>query len=171
MNINSIQFITPEEIAAMPIVDMEVTHRSFVSKNSSIRSEQYSAELQFDRVTRFRLNISGDEFALLHYFSNRKYVADQFTVKAKARVVETKWPEKNGQKAHSSYKIDIYLTNSLRWSFDLTHSKFLEVLQNGVNSGALAYMKFIERTPGAVEKDTEAEAPKEEAIKDDKLPF
>ena len=97
MLLNSIQFIKPEEVSAMPVVAMEVTHSVITNKNSEVKRDSYSAALKFDRLTSFKLNISGDDFALIHYYSQRKYLAEQFNVQAHVRMIETKWPEKDGR--------------------------------------------------------------------------
>ena len=164
MQINSIQFIKPEEVNAMALVPMEVTKSVIANKNTEVKREQFSAALKFDRLTTFKLNISNDDFALIHYYSQRKYLADQFTVQAHVRVIETKWPEKDGRKAHSSYLIQIYLTDDLKWEFDITKSQFLPVYLAGIKAGSLSQYLPIEKIPGKSDK----EVVKEE---EEKLPF
>ena len=91
-------------------------------------------------------------------------MADQFTVQAHVRIIETKWPEKDGRKAHSSYMIQIYLTDDLKWEFDITKSQFLPVYLAGIKAGNLSQFKSIEKIPGKTDK----EVVKEE---EEKLPF
>ena len=136
MQINLINYVTEEEIKAMPLVDLEVTKSTITNKNSNVRRDTYSAMLKFDRLAHFKLNITNDDFALLHYFSGKQFINDQFNVRAHVRFVETKWPEKDGREAHSSYRIDIYVTEDLRWSFDITKSQFLPVLKMGIKAGS-----------------------------------
>ena len=162
MQLNLINYVTEEEIKAMPLVDLEVTKSSITNKNSNVRRDTYQAMLKFDRLTSFKLNITNDDFALLHYFSGKQYINDQFTVRAHVRIIETKWPEKDGREAHSSYRLDIYVTEDLRWSFDITKAQFLPVLKMGIKSGSLVAFKPIERLPGKQEKEVIEEASPEE---------
>lgn len=182
MQLNLINYVTEEEIKAMPLVDLEVTKSTITNKNSNVRRDAYSAMLKFDRLAHFKLNITNDDFALLHYFSGKQYISDQFTVRAHVRIIETKWPEKDGREAHSSYRIDIYVTEDLRWSFDITKSQFLPVLKMGIKAGSLIAFKPIERLPGKQEKEETAEPAPEEApvaevkgkkkkVEEDPLPF
>ncbi len=183
MQLNLINYVTEEEIKAMPLVDLEVTKSTITNKNSNVRRDTYQAMLKFDRLTSFKLNITNDDFALLHYFSGKQYINDQFTVRAHVRIIETKWPEKDGRPEHSSYRLDIYVTEDLRWSFDITKAQFLPVLKMGIKSGSLIAFKPIERLPGKQEKEVEEEAPKEDApaeakgkkkkadVTEDPLPF
>ena len=165
MLLNSIQFIKPEEVNAMAIVPMEVTKSTITNKNTEVKRDAFSAALKFDRLTSFKLNISGDDFALIHYYSQRKYLADQFTVQARVRIVETKWPEKDGRKAHSSYLIQIYLTDELKWEFDITKSQFLSAFLAGIKVGGLSQYKPIEKIPGKQDKEVVVQEEEE------KLPF
>lgn len=158
MQLNLINYLTEEEIKAMPLVDLEVTKSTITSKNSNVHRDTYSAMLKFDRLTSFRINITNDDFALLHYFSGKQYISDQFTVRAHVRVIETKWPEKDGREAHSSYRLDIYVTEDLKWSFDITKAQFLPVLKMGIKSGNLLAFKPIERLPGKQEKEANEDA-------------
>ena len=153
MQLNLINYVTEEEIKAMPLVDLEVTRSTITNKNSNVRRDTYQAILKFDRLTSFKLNITNDDFALLHYFSGKQYVSDQFTVRAHVRIIETKWPAKDGREAHSSYRLDIYVTEDLRWSFDITKAQFLPVLKMGIKSGSLSAFMPIERLPGKQEKE------------------
>ena len=165
MLLNSIQFIKPEEVSAMPVVAMEVTHSVITNKNSEVKRDSYSAALKFDRLTSFKLNISGDDFALIHYYSQRKYLAEQFNVQAHVRMIETKWPEKDGRKAHSSYLLQIYLTDELKWEFDITKSQFLSAFLAGIKAGGLSQYKPIEKIPGKTDKEVVVQE------EEDKLPF
>ena len=156
MQLNLINYVTEEEIKAMPLCDLEVTRSNITSKQNNIRRESFQAILRFDRLTSFRMNITNDDFALLHYFSGKQYISDQFTVRAHVRIIETKWPEKDGRPAHSSYRLDIYVTEDLKWSFDITKAQFLPVLKMGIKNGSLANFKPIERLPGKQEEEVEA---------------
>lgn len=162
MDINTIQFITEGEVKAMPIIDFEITRSQITNKNTNVKRDSYSAVAKLDRLTSFRWTISNDDYALFHYFSGRNYISDQFSVKGHIRIIETKWPERNGQKAHSSYRIDLYATEDLKWSFDITRSQFLAVYQAGLKSGNLAYLKPIEHIPGSRETEVKVEAKAEE---------
>jgi hypothetical protein len=153
MEINSIKFISDEEIKAMAPVNMEVTRQEITKTGSEVHREVFSAVMLFSRLAKFKLNITNDDFALLHYFSQKNYISDQFVVKAHARVVETKWPARDTQKAHSSYLLDIYLTKDLKWEFNITKSKFLPVFLEGVKLGDLAAFAPIARIPGNKEEE------------------
>ena len=183
MQINLINYVTEEEIKAMPLVDLEVTKTTITSKTTNVHRDTYQAVVKFDRLSSFKLNITNDDFALLHYFSGKQYISNQFTVRAHVRVVETKWPEKDGREAHSSYRLDIYVTEDLRWSFDITKAQFLPVLKMGIKQGSLVAFKPIERLPGkqekeVIEEETPDEVPaapetkgKKKKVEEDPLPF
>ena len=156
MNLNLINYITKEEIDAMPLCDLEVTKSTITSKTNNVRRESFQAILRFDRLTSFRMNITNDDYALLHYFSGKQYISDQFNVRAHVRIIETKWPAKDGRPEHSSYRLDIYVTEDVKWTFDITKAQFLPVLKMGIKNGSLAAFKPIERLPGKQEEEVEA---------------
>lgn len=162
MKVNGIKFITPEEIAGMSPVDLEVTKTSFGGKTGDVKREMYNIEVKFDRLTSRKLPISNDDFALLHFYSERKYLADQFTVQAKARIVETQWPEKDGRPAHSSYLLQIYATDELKWEEDITNKQFVNVYLKGIKNGDLKDYPPVVRIPGSQEKEVIQEEPKED---------
>src|SRR5574344_357184 len=157
LKINSIEFITPEEVKAMPTVNMVITRTEFANKDTGAKRTNYGAELKFDReLTTFPIHITSDDFALLHYFSERKSIADQFVVPAHVRLIRTDWPEHDGYKANSTYKLDIYVTDQCKWSFGISRSKFLDVLLMGIKSGVLKDFAPIVRVPSKKEADTAA---------------
>lgn len=166
MNLNSIQFITPEEIEAMTDAELEVTKRTYVDRRTGVRRTAVTARLILDRLTEYPLKVDFDDFSLLHYHTKRKYVSDQFSVRAKVRIVETKWPERNGQKAHSSFKLDVYVSPILKWSEDITRDRFLHVVMAGIESGTLSNMKLFERIPAFKERGGDFPLPEQ-----DELPF
>ena len=173
MKVNGIRFITPEEVNAMSQVDLEVTRTSFGSKTGDVKRDMYSIEVKFDRLTSRKLPISNDDFALLHFYSERKYLADQFTVQAKARIVETQWPEKDGRPAHSSYLLQIYATDELKWEEDITNKQFVNVYLKGIKNGDLKDFLPVVRIPGIQEKEVIQEDIKEgnPSGESEKLPF
>ena len=52
MQLNLINYVTEEEIKAMPLVDLEVTKSSITNKNSNVRRDTYQAMLKFYRLIR-----------------------------------------------------------------------------------------------------------------------
>ena len=66
MRASSISFIKPEEIKAMPVVNMVATHLQF-NKDNIVRHGYEAQVLIADEELMFKIpNFSGDEFALLH---------------------------------------------------------------------------------------------------------
>ena len=173
MKINGIRFITPEEVNAMNSVNLEVTKALLGGKSSDVKRFMFSIDVQFDRLTSHKMTISNDDFALLHYYSERKYLADQFTVQARARIVETKWPEKDGRPAHSSYMLQVYCTDELKWEEDITNKQFVNVYLKGIKNGGLKEFLPVARIPGLQEKEVIQEDIKEGDPSGDaeKLPF
>ena len=172
--INTINFITKEEVEAMPTVNMEVTRNVISSHNTGVRRETFTGTLRFNKLASFRINLSSDEYALLNYFAGKNGYSDQFNVKAKVRFIETQWPANGDLKARSTYLVDVYVDEDLRWSFDLTHHKFLPVLKKNFEKGELQAYTPIVRAPGKREQDEAAEGastPLDNAEKKDEIPF
>ena len=153
MKINGIKFITPEEVNEMSPVEIEVTKTSFGGKSGDVKREMFNIDVKFDRLTSRKIPINNDDYALLHYYSERKYLADQFTVQARARIVETKWPEKDGRPAHSSYLLQVYATDDLKWEEDITNKQFVNVYLKGIKNGDLKDFLPVVRIPGVQEKE------------------
>lgn len=170
MKINGIRFITPEEVNSMPLVDLLVTKASIGSKDSDIKREMYYVDVKFDRLTSRRMNITSDDYALLHFYSERKYIADQFLVRARARIVETKWPDKDGRPAHSSYMLQVYCTEELKWEQDVTKQQFINVYLKSIKNGELKEFLPVIRIPGNEEREVTQEE-KDPNNSDEKLPF
>jgi hypothetical protein len=178
LKLNSIEYISPEEVAAMPTAQLVVTRTDFTNKETGVRKTNYNAEIKFDRgLTSFPIHITNDDFALLHFYSQRKSIAEQFVVPCHVRLVQTNWPEHDGYKANSTYKLDIYATEQCKWSFGLNRTKFLEVLLQGIKSGELKQYAPIVRVPSKKEEaETVKEVPAAEIAKKSKekteqLPF
>ena len=160
--INSIRFIKPEEVNSMASAPMEVTRSVILNKTTGVKREMYSAAVKLDRLTTFPLTIDSNEYALLHYHIQRKKFDDQFTVQAKIRIIETKWPERENRKAHSSFMIQVYVNDNVKWEFDITHSTFLLALQAGYKEGALEAFKPVEKIPGQSDKEEEERVEQED---------
>lgn len=178
MNINSIKFLKPEEINSMPMAAFDVTRSVITVKDTEIKRDVYSAEVKLGRLTKFKINLSSDDFALLCYFTKKPldgYIPNQFSTQAHVRIVETKWPERGEKKAHSSYIIQVYLDEDLKWEFDITDTQFLKNFLKGVEAGVLKEFAPAVKIPGSQEKevrtaqDLQEDAPVEEG--GEKLPF
>ena len=172
MKLNSIRFISQEEVNAMAQADLEVTKTTF-GKANEVKRDSYSIEVKLDRLTSHKLPISKDDFVLLHYFSERKNLADQFVVACRARIIETQWPEKDSRPAHSSYLLQIYVNEDLKWEEDFSYLQFRNVYLKGIKNGGLKEFLPVIRIPGIQEKEVDLEEPKEEDASDnpEKVPF
>ena len=159
--INSIRYVTPEEVKAMSVADLEVTHSVF-GKANEVKRDSYTIEVKLDRLTSHKISIQKDDFVLLHYFSERKNLADQFVVPCRARIIETQWPEKDNRPAHSSYLLQIYVNDDLKWEEDFSYLQFRKVYLQGIKNGGLKEFLPVIRIPGSQEKEVELEEPKEE---------
>lgn len=169
LKLNSINFLTEEEIKKMIPARMEITHRSFGSGNKP-RSDRYSAELIIDDRTKIRypLDIDNNQFAIFKFSSaNYKSAGEQFYVEGKFRIIETKWPAKENSKEHSSYLIHIYVNDLLKWEASLDRTTFIQAYLAAIKAGALdkSFAPLV-RLPGKWEaEETSEELPNED------LPF
>lgn len=151
--INSINFLQPEELAAMHPVRMEVTKVSI--GRDDVQRHMFSALLKFAKDVEYALNITRDDYALLRLKKESKYAVDQFEVQAKVRFIETKWPAKDGFKEHSTYMLQIAVDDdrSLRWEFDITRTKFADVYKGYLAKGDLKGFEPIVKIPGLKESE------------------
>ena len=152
MRASSISFIKPEEIKAMPVVNMVATHLQF-NKDNIVRHGYEAQVLIADEELMFKIpNFSGDEFALLHYRQKNKKRQSQFSCPCRVRIVETTWPEKEGRKARSTYMIQIYVDKELKWEFGITGTIFLKAFLEALEGGDLGpQFKPVENIPYANE--------------------
>lgn len=135
---NKAPFITDEEVAKMATVPMLIERSVFVNKANNTKRKSYVGTLEFDKdLTLLPVRLTSDEFALLHFNSGRKVISDQFRITAKVRIIRTDWPEHDGMKANSTYRIDIYISKELSWSIELGRNKFIYVLLKGIENGNL----------------------------------
>lgn len=153
--VNSVRFLKPEEIAAMRKAPMEITKQEIVTKDD-IRRDSYSAVIHLSKLANYRVPITSDDFALLHYASNNQKIKNQFTVQAAIRIIETKWPKTETREGFSTYMMQIYVDKDLRWEFDLQRSGFLAVYLKGIQDRSLAGFEPVIRIPGAKEKAVES---------------
>ena len=151
--INSIQFIKEEEVFQMATASMEVTKQTIENKATGVKRDAYSASVRFNRLHMYKFNIQSDDYALLHYYSKRKVPANQFVVPVRTRIIETKWPEKDGRKAHSRFAIQVYVTDKLKWEFDITNTQFMNSFSAGLEEGELKDYEPVIKIPGKQDKE------------------
>ena len=159
--VSGINFIKEDEVKTMPMAPMEVTKALIVNKDTGVKRDAYSAQVKFDYYSSFKFpsGITSDDYALIHYHSKRKKHDDQFVVQAHVRIVETKWPEREGRKARSTYMIQIYLNNNLKWEFDITSTQFLNAFLQGLSEGDIEKVYSpVERIPFSSEEKEEPKA-------------
>ena len=184
--VSGINFIKEDEVKTMPMAPMEVTKALIVNKDTGVKRDTYSAQVKFDYYSSFKFpsGITSDDYALIHYHSKRKKHDDQFVVQAHVRIIETKWPEREGRKARSTYMIQIYLNNNLKWEFDITSSQFLNAFLQGLAEGDIEKaFAPVERIPFSFDDKEEPkvaedlqelpseEAPASEDEDPNKVPF
>lgn len=176
--INGVKFLQPEEINSMVAARLEVTRNLLTNKTTGVKREMFSALVRFDRLHSFSFDIDNNEYALLNYHIQRKKTDDQFEMSCKVRLIETKWPEKDGRKAHSSYLLQIYVNDDLRWEFNFSaKSTFVKAMLAGYKDGKLQEYKPIERIPGQFDEEEKVdleepdEAPASEEEEPEKLPL
>ena len=86
------------------------------------------------------------------FFQGRREVQSQFSCPCRVRIVETKWPEKEGRKARSTYMIQIYVDKELKWEFGITGTIFLKAFLEALEGGDLGpQFKPVENIPYANE--------------------
>lgn len=159
--INSIDWLSQKEIDAMEIANMTVTKRTMTAKDTGVVSHAYSAvvSFDFDEDVQYKLNITNDEYALLNFRRGSKRKVQQFKIPCKVRMIETKWPAKGNGKEHSSYIIQIYVSESLKWEEDFTKTKFMDVYKEGLAQGEFKKFMPLVRIPGEKDKAEQAEKP------------
>lgn len=137
IKLNSINFITPEELAVMPAVAIEVTKTFYPAKNNRPASERYEALCRFDSrgLVKYPLKVDRDTWALLHYSTGKSYPGNTFIVPGKARLIETQWPATDTRRAHSSFRLEVYVDEDLKWDADVTYDNFLKVFKKGLAKG------------------------------------
>lgn len=150
---NSINFLLPEELAAMKHVRLEVT-KATIGKDD-VQRHMFSAIVKFAKDVEYSFSITRDEYALLRLKKESKFVVDQFEIDAKCRFLETKWPGKDGGPEHSTMMLQICVDDDkeLRWEFDITRSKFEAVYKKYSAAGNLIGFEPCVRIPGV--KETE----------------
>lgn len=165
MKINSIKYLSEEEIKSMKSAPMEVTKQEIISKDG-IRRDAYSAIIHLSKLACYRVPITENDFALLHYASGNIKYRKQFNVDAFLRFVKTQFPKKDGHEAFDTYMIQIYVNKQLKWEFDLQKSGFLSVYLKGLEDKTLKDFEPLVRIAGEKEK-----AKKQSEDKKDDLPF
>ena len=80
MQINLINYLTEEEIKAMPLVDLEVTKTTITSKTTNVHRDTYQAVVKFDRLSSFKLN------------TDEKGFLDEFTISPESSTSATNSP-------------------------------------------------------------------------------
>ena len=178
---NPLGFLKEDEIKTFPIVKLEALRVPILYKEVNVKRDTYTANVKFENLVVYKINLSSDEFALLHYFSEREKVENQFTVQVRARIVETQWPEKDGFKARSTYELQVYVDEDLGYRFNVTETPFVTNFLKALKKGKLKGFEPIVRIPGQNEKEEKIvaasdlqEVPGEELPpeeKEEKLPF
>lgn len=173
LKLNSINFITPEELEKMPQVSIEVNRVYYPAKNNKPASENYSAVCKLDPRghVKFPIRIDANQWLLLHYLTGRNYPANQFVVPGKIRLIETQWPESPTRKAHNTVHIEVYVDEDLRWDFDITRSDFYKVFKKAIERGDVnkVFTPYT-RVPGTQETEIPSmELPKDNS--DIEMPF
>lgn len=170
--LNSINFITPEELAVMPTVTIEVTRTIYPAKNNKPASDRYEALCKFDSrgLVKYPLKVDRDTWALLHYTTGRSFPGSTFAVNGRARVIETQWPATDTRRAHSSYRLEVYVDEDLKWEADITYDNFLKVYKKGLAKGDVngIFAPYV-RIPGKQEGEPIPPA-KPELVAED-MPF
>ena len=168
---NKAPFITDEEVSKMATVPMLIERSVFINKTNNSKRKSYVGNLEFDKdLTLLPIRLTSDEFALLHFYSGRKAISDQFRVTAKVRIIRTDWPEHNGMKANSTYRIDVYISKELSWSVELGRNKFIHVLLKGVENGTLKQFTPLVSIP-TLKDMKEVEKEVKENLEDNTVPF
>ena len=86
---------------------------------------------------------------------------------ARVRLVETQWPENGDRKANSTYELQVYVNDNLKWESDITDTDFLKAVLTGNKEGFLKEYVPVIRIPGKQEKevsdiqDLQEEAPED----------
>lgn len=160
-NINSINFLHPEELASMHKVRLEVTKIS-IGKDAVSRS-MFSGLIKFAKDVEYGFSLNRDEYALLKLKKESKYAVDQFELEAKVRFIETKWPPKDGKPGNSTYLMQLCVDDdrALRWEFDIHKTKFLDVYKSYKDRHEIKAFEPVVRIPGAKEEAVEIQEVKE----------
>lgn len=170
--INKIKFITAEELKSMPLTPFEITKSIIQSKDRDVKRESFLGVVKLDPLTPYKINLSPCEFALLLYHTkgrnkDNNYIPSHFKAQARVRLVETQWPENGDRKANSTYELQVYVNDDLKWESDITDSDFLKAVLTGNKEGFLKEYVPVIRIPGKQEKevsdiqDLQEEAPED----------
>lgn len=153
-NYNSINFLRPEELKAMKHVRLEAT-KTTLGKEGGVQRHVFNGLVKIAKDVEYGFSLTRDEYALLRLKKESKYAVDQFEVDALMRVIETKWPGKDGAPGYSSYLLQICVDDDkdLRWEYDITRVKFCSVYKGNLAKGNLVGFEPVIRIPTAKDKE------------------
>jgi len=93
--VNTLENITDEEVKALPEIQAIVTDQLMHSKTSNVDTHRYYANIYLDPRTLYYVPLDPNQYSILTLLNRKRFVDNQFTTKAKIRLIETRWPTKS----------------------------------------------------------------------------
>lgn len=93
--VNTLENITEEEVKALPEIQAVVTDQLMHSKSNNVDTHRYYAYIYLDPRTLYYVPLDPNQYSILTLLNRKRFVDNQFSVKAKLRLIETKWPTKS----------------------------------------------------------------------------
>jgi hypothetical protein len=93
--VNTLENITDEEVKALPEIQAIVTDQLMHSKAANVDTHRYYANIYLDPRTLFYVPLDANQYSILTLLNRKRFVDNQFTTKAKIRLIETRWPTKS----------------------------------------------------------------------------
>jgi hypothetical protein len=93
--VNTLENITNEEVLALPEAEAIITDQSFHSSKDNLTTHRYFAYVYLDPRTQIFVPLDPNQYNILTLLNKKRFVDNQFTVRCKVRLFETKWPTKS----------------------------------------------------------------------------
>lgn len=106
-------------ILALPSVDVTVTKSSRTDKRTKTVSDNYSADLNYDFITKYHFVLTSNQYGILVTLQQGNFVPEQFRNKAKVRITKFVWGRNEQGKEKASYLVEVYFSPLLNLSFKL----------------------------------------------------